>query len=233
MSSSADFHIELALTPLEDVSPRSWFSLTDSRHDIVVDGQPLLSPIGERGIDYYAARPWEDLIRLLPAALDPLPPAVARRLADFDAWYDFVDANFFDHEVAFDWWSAHSLDNGHLTGAPWLYAWCDGEQVHLNWRPRGDDGAGWSAPRGSALVSASTFRDAVLDFDRRLISAMDERVRMIEAGWRHPTEPVDALELRRDHEARTTELERFIRHHGPQRHHTWADIIAALPTTGS
>lgn len=216
----------------------SWFGLTDGWYDVVIDEHRLFSPAGTtRGIDYQTVRLWEDLIELAPCALDPVPPEIATRLTDVDAWSAWSKRaaalkNAYDAglvEAAVDWWRLRLLDAAHLVGAPWLRAWRDGDALQLQWASGTFCPADlqWSSPRGQATVPADVFRGALGTFDRELIAAMEARVCAIEQHGPPPGIAIDVAHLRHEQQDRATWLERALRI--PRaREHSWDDVVAAI-----
>lgn len=198
------FHFELV--PVDEVSPWGtgrklhWFGLTDGWFCLDVDGVELLrysertiarTPLEDRRampmrVDYYVVRLWEDMLHALPYILEPVP----EDLADFVAvgpvgWVGTDDVEFMDDsriDAAVDVCFERAVDTGYLRFGPWLRWWRTVDAVDtvtLDWRFTVDpDGEiAFTAPlSGRVSVGTDEFIGAVIDFDRQLLEAMQERV---------------------------------------------------------
>ena len=239
------FKIAFELRPLADVEPwgtresglrLSWFGLTDGWYDVVIAGQHLFRGEGgdPRGVDYQVVRLWEDLIDVIPGAIDEIPDALATRVADVDRWNEWVarawELENADEqlETALPWWSDRRVDTSHLRGAPHLFLWRQGQEVHVRWRSRPQPGEPrWSSPRGNATLALAAFIDELVRFDQAFIEAITKRVESIARGWSRPEIAIDVDELRREHEDRATWLARALRLKRPTTY-SWDAVVNAV-----
>lgn len=237
------FAVSYELRRLEDVSAWGtpgeklelhWFGLTHGTYDVVVDGHSLYSPRGESGnMDYAVARIWEDVIAVLPFALEPLPEKLAARVADIDAWRGWVDrAMDHDHDdlymTALSWWFDREIDAGHFRDAPHVQIWRTGDQLHLSWRVRTAEGSlRWAFPRGDVTIPAAAFRDGVVALDTRLMADMLERIDHVGRGWARPEVHIDLADLRREHAERCSLLPTTVQA-GPVSQYSWNDALYAI-----
>ncbi|WTW96743.1 DUF5984 family protein [Streptomycetaceae bacterium NBC_01309] len=229
------------LRTLDDVQPwgedpprLSWFILTDGWYCIDADDHELLrysAPLAaspfDVHVDYHVVRLWEDLLTVLPAALEPVPADLRRLVAaePWEGWRPALSPGLPPDlrraaEAAAAWHDEHTLDMGHLRDAPWLRFWrtADGDgngngngedTVTLSWQHPPDSDVEFVAPAsGRVTVPTDAFIAAVTDFDHVLISAMDERVTELETGGPPPGVSVDLAQLRREHQDRASWLQR-------------------------
>jgi len=178
-SSIALFHFQL--WPIEQIAPWNqegrkvlhWFALTDGSYGIDCGGTELLrtnqhiinatphynwrTPF----FDYQVSRFYEDLLELLPAAIDPLPSDItdlirtrdaAEQFEDLcDAWTDqcwpdlpypntptpdqLADSNrcsdFWD--LAAGWWNNKGLPRGHCRGQPDIEIFTEDDTTTIRW----------------------------------------------------------------------------------------------------
>lgn len=217
------------LTPLPEVEPwgpeRSlhWFALTDGCYWLALDGLELLrytpltvgrfrAPGSPPYVDYYLARIWEDLLRLLPEALEPVPDDLVDLITS-----DWPPAEDERTDAALCWCSDHILDLGYLRCPPEIRWWRrvdddhDRDHITVAWKhPTRDDGNfEWEAPRtGQATIPCSEFVAAVEGLDRELMAAMDERISQLERSGPPPGVRLDIPALRAEHQDRTLWLQR-------------------------
>ncbi|ADI10690.1 hypothetical protein SBI_07570 [Streptomyces bingchenggensis BCW-1] len=231
------------LTPLAEVRPWGrrerpvlhWFGLTDGWYAIDLGEHELLR-YSERTVrrlrgdgggpahpyaDYYVVRLWEDLLALLPAALEPVP----EDLADFVAcdssdwcWEDTPEA-----DSAAQWHGDRSLYTGYLRIAPDIRCWrtVAGEHdamddvMNVSWaHPSDPEGEiEFAGPAtGRVTVPTSAFVAAVTELDRALLEAMERRIGELEAAGPPPGVELDLEQLRREHRDRAGWLERARRY---------------------
>jgi hypothetical protein len=239
------FTIAFELRPLAGVTPFGtresglrlhWFGLTDGWYDVVVSGHHLFRVDGgdPRGIDYQVVRLWEDLIEVVPAVTDEIPAALAMRLTDVDRWNAWVTRAWElenAHELqdaALAWWGHRHVDTGHLRGAPRLYLWRHGHELHVQWRSaRRPEAPRWSSPHGNAILAFDAFIDELVRFDRALIEAMATRVNLVTTAWNRPETAIDVDQLRREHDDRATWLHRALRIKRPTTH-SWDAVVEAV-----
>lgn len=214
------------LTPVPEVKPWGperrlhWFALTDGQYWINLGDVQLLryapETLSESALlgtpqyaDYYVARFWEDLLQLLPSALEPVPDDLTDFLASDPAAWAWSDDERAD--AAISWFSDHFLDVGYLRRAPslrWQRRLAEArDTVTLTWEHLPGD-IEWDAPRaGQVSVPASEFITAVEELDRTLIAAMDERVSRLERTGPPPGVRADIPALRAEQQNRAMWLQ--------------------------
>jgi hypothetical protein len=167
------------LTPLLKVLPWEsghqrhlhWFGLTDGRYTIECGGIPLMrinqaiidaTPERERTtpfFDYQVARLHEDLLEILPHAIDPIPSDLVDlvRLESGEFGFEERSLRWADQywlpphgapasepegagthaefwERAAGWWMEdRQLSRGHMFGQPDIRLWCEGDSLHVRW----------------------------------------------------------------------------------------------------
>lgn len=193
-----------------------WYNLTDGWYWIDVGTEHLFRytpeclrrwsandprPMHWPYVDYQVARLWEDLLDILPAVLEPLPPALAQRLVAPLVWNEWLVAfqdwtqsrEEEDEEEDFDiltrWWFERKLDTGYLVEGPQVWLWNDGTHIHLVWDncERLLEGvAVWTATTGEVLVPVAEFLEEVSAFDHHLMNAMTNRVKAARQHWAQP-----------------------------------------------
>ncbi|MDW6063178.1 DUF5984 family protein [Streptomyces sp. FXJ1.4098] len=242
------------LTPLAEVRPWGrpghpvlhWFGLTDGWYAIDLGEHELLRYSertvrslrggGDGGgvgpahpyVDYYVVRLWEDLLALLPAALEPVPEELADFVAsDSSDWYwdetlETLEAEAeaeveTEAETAAGWHGDRTLNTGYLRVAPYIHCWrtVAGEDVmNVSWaHPSDPEGEIEFAGPATGLVTVPTsaFVAAVTELDRALLEAMERRIGELEAAG-PPGIELDLEQLRREHRDRAGWLERARRY---------------------
>lgn len=227
------------LTPLAEVRPWGrpghpvlhWFGLTDGWY--VIDlGEHELLRYSERAVrrlravgggpshpyvDYYVVRLWEDLLALLPAALDPVPEDLAAFVARDSSDWHWEDTPEIDAAVG--WHSDRELNTGYLRVAPDIRCWrtvagdddAMDDVMHVSWahRPDPEGEIEFAAPAmGRVTVPTSAFVAAVAELDRALLEAMEQRIGELEAAGPPPGVELDLEQLRREHRDRAGWLAR-------------------------
>jgi hypothetical protein len=175
-------------------------------------------------VDYYIVRLWEDLLDLLPAALDPIPAPLVALLnpqGDWDVWYkhfllkweregDDCDLEISDlYADAVGWWHDRRLSTGYLKSVCHIWFWTDGTDIVIDWDNRGLEIEGkpvWAATWGRSRMPLQNFMDELTSFDTRLMEAMASRVAMVMADWPRRDVLVDLDALQREHQERVTWL---------------------------
>lgn len=238
------FRFSFRLVPLEQVSPwgagtpyLSWFGLTQGWFWIEAGDRELFryareflemgpDPRSEGRAaplpyeDYPVVRYWEDLLKMLPATLDPLPGDIAARVADAGTWETWrgraylwqrargEDEDAWDaYHAAVGWWDERRWDAGHLAYPPHLHLWRVRDAVHIRWDNRTVTAEGspvWEAVAGEVRVPVAAFEDSVREFDTRFIGAMAARVRTAGASWPRPGVEIDNAALEREQRERAT-----------------------------
>ncbi|MER7666589.1 DUF5984 family protein [Streptomyces sp. NPDC096193] len=227
-------HFRFGLRPVADIPAWGgekpslhWFALTEGWYWIEIGDDELLRYsdrtlqkwVEEGGaedappyVDYYVVRIWEDLLEMLPEIMEPVP----EDLADFVAeelldWPSREDAP--QIEAAGLWHVSHSMYTGPLQNAPHIRWWrtiIDGDDVvTVAWRHQPEPDIEFAGPlTGLTAVPTSSFVAAVTEFDLALLAAMDQRISMLEATGPPPGVDLDLRHLRREHEERSTRLQR-------------------------
>ncbi|MEU5024821.1 DUF5984 family protein [Streptomyces milbemycinicus] len=227
------------LTPLAEVRPWGrrespvlhWFGLTDGWYAIDLGEHELLRYSertvrrlrGDGGspahpyVDYYVVRLWEDLLALLPAALEPVPEDLADFVACDSSDWCWEDTPEIDAAVG--WHSDRELNTGYLRIAPGIRCWrtVAGERdvMNVSWaHPSDPEGEiEFAGPAtGRVTVPTSAFVAAVTELDRALLEAMERRIGELEAAGPPPGVELDLEQLRREHRDRAGWLERARRY---------------------
>jgi hypothetical protein len=177
MSGTPLFHF--GLWPVSEVTPWEadgrqrlhWFGLTDGWYTMNCGGtelmrysQPLIDATPNRNwrtsyFDYQVARLYEDVLDVLPYALDPIPSDLVDLARTIEAERAFVDRSerwahrywplskpepgririqpneysmFWDRAAG--WWlEKHPLSRGHMRGQPDIRFWSEGETLYIRW----------------------------------------------------------------------------------------------------
>ncbi|MET8424151.1 DUF5984 family protein [Nocardia sp. NPDC004860] len=245
--------IPFELVSLDEVVPwgeRSalhWFGLTQGWYGLEVGGVELLryteqtlawtreNPAAEPPwVDYYVVRLWEDLLDVLPSALDPVPDDLAKFFAaEAEGWVvDASDPDILDDSAVAAASEAYNLrwtDTSYLRFGPgfrWWRTLSPEDTVTVAWRftPDPDGEITFSAPlSGRRTVSTQEFVAAVTDFDYRLLQAMQERVDHLAAAGGAPGIELDIPGLIREQAQRRTWLPRALARHDDT---DWAAVRA-------
>ncbi|MES4909339.1 MULTISPECIES: DUF5984 family protein [unclassified Streptomyces] len=170
--------------------------------------------------DYYVVRLWEDLLALLPAALEPVPEDLAAFVAcDSSDWRWEETEETPEAEAAVEWHSDRTLNTGYLRVAPYIRCWrtvsgeCD--VMTVSWAHQSDPEGEieFAGPAtGQVTVPTSAFVAAVTELDRALLEAMERRIGELEATGPPPGVEIDLEQLRREHRDRAGWLERARRY---------------------
>ncbi|WP_405161775.1 DUF5984 family protein [Nocardia sp. NBC_01499] len=199
------------LTPLGRVEPWGeqhrtlhWFALTEGWYYIDLGGHELLR-LSERStrllrtqaghqetpydcyVEYYVARLWEDVLALLPSALEPVPgdliDFVAAESTDW-SWTETPEVH-----AASTWYGERTLDTGYLWFGPRVRWWrtVNGstDTVTVAWRYPTDPEREMEftgPPTGRVSMPTDEFRTAVIEFDHTLMTAMKDRIREFESS---------------------------------------------------
>ncbi|MFI6046499.1 DUF5984 family protein [Nocardia sp. NPDC051321] len=197
------------LTPLDRVGQCGdqyrtlpWFALTEGWYYIDVGGHDLLrvsertaellrTQAGHRAaahdcyVEYYVARLWEDMLTLLPSALEPVPSDLIDFAGSESTGWSLADTREVD--AASTWYGDRTLDTGYLWFGPHVRCWRTvdggGDSVTIAWHypPDPESEIEFTAPpTGRVNVPTDEFRTAVIEFDRTLLAAMNERLREFE-----------------------------------------------------
>jgi len=261
---------QFRLTPVAEINPWGadqgrpslhWYGLTDGWFWIEAGGQELfryteevlhhwhqqvpegcLSPLPYE--NYQVARYWEDLLELLPAILDPLPPDLVARVADARGWSDLQSRALRWQEVqasetAWDayymaaaWWGRRTWDAGHLAHPPCIALWRVEDTVHIRWDNRQVTVNGapvWEALEDEVTLPVAEFLAAVESFHRRFSSEMERRVAEVTAEPPLHVE-IDLVALLLEQEERHGLLQSALRPGTTEagRDYSWDEVRAAL-----
>lgn len=244
--------VRFELAPLEEVVPWGehrrlhWFGLTQGWYCLEVDGVELLryagrttNSIGDGSaavtswVDYYVVRLWEDLLAVLPSALEPVPDDLAKFFAaGAEGWVGTSDPDLLDDpavDAASEAYSLRWTDTSYLRFGPafrWWRTLCPEDRVTMAWQfiPDPDGEIRFSAPlSGLRTVSTEEFVAAVTDFDHRLLQAMQERVDHLAVAGAIPGIELDIPALIREQAQRRTWLPQAL---ARQDHTDWAAVRA-------
>ena len=237
---------EFELRPLKDVVPwgeppnqrLSWFGLTDGIYYMNVGDQQLFRSSDEiiklwsveypqmasasPYVDYQIVRLYEDLLEILPYALEPLPDvaiAFINTLENQRAWNrrleEFFQLGEFDGQVdlyydASRWLGCRTLSTLHLSMGPRIWMWREGDQIKVCWDNEGlvSDGVPhWTANNGEVRLSINDFMSEVQSFHDRLMAGMADRVQQILQENPFPASvDIDLRGLQSEHVQRTRSL---------------------------
>ncbi|MCP2291381.1 DUF5984 family protein [Nocardia amikacinitolerans] len=231
--------VRFELAPLGEVVPWGehrrlhWFGLTQGRYCLEVGGVELLRYAARPGnskcdggaavaswVDYYVVRLWEDLLAVLPSALEPVPADLAEFFAaGAERWVETGDPALLDDpaiDAASEAYSLRWTDTSYLRFGPafrWWRTLGAEDTVTVAWQftldPDGE--IMFSAPpSGTRTVSTEEFIAVVADFDHRLMQAMQERVDHLTAAGAAPGIELDIPALIREQAQRRTWLPRAL-----------------------
>lgn len=202
----------------------SWFALTDGHYllghgssEIYRYSAEALSALGwtfspapvgfEYSADYQVARLFHDLTEILPRVLEEVPPDVAALLESAEtqssweqATLDLEGPSTIADSDALRWVSDRTLSGAHLRAGPSITFWRTGTGLHIRCdnRSRQIDGVPiWRSERMEATVPLPWFLAEVRHFGEQFLAQMDERVRLVEAGWEREGVALNAEDLRR------------------------------------
>lgn len=229
------------LRPLDQVSlwggpgKRSlhWFGLTDGEYWIDAGAERLFEHAegfsrkheGHRHLDYFVVRLHEDLLEILPKALEPVPPDLVQYIsgergrswnARLSEWSDSAidvlgdDLYWKIYEGASGWIWERDLNLSYLSHCPELRIWSAPELVHIEWNGWGvlvDGEAVWSASTGSFDLPRARFEAEVRDFDARLMQQMAQRVELMQHGPINRDLEIDLVGLEREQGERSHKLD--------------------------
>ncbi|MFI9585717.1 DUF5984 family protein [Streptomyces sp. NPDC052236] len=206
--------LRFGLTPLDRVGAWGgerpvlhWFGLTDGWYCIDLGGHEVLRYSKRTSrepdhpyVDYYVVRLWEDMLALVSGAMEPVPPDLADVAAEMSPDWNWVDTP--EAEAAVDWHSAGFLYTDYLRVAPHVRCWRtlvgDDDTVTVAWEHQPDpEGAiEFAGPQtGRVTMPTSEFLAAVIEFDRALLAAMDQRISELEALEESGRAAVPGVEL--------------------------------------
>ena len=231
------------LTNTRDVAPwgaqgnlsLSWFGLTDGKYWIDVETATLFEyseharQVGAyRYCDYQVIRLLEDILDMLPTALEPIPRQFVRYIAgeSGQVWRKKV-AEWSEKNCELlnddDFWRVKEpadkllygrfLDTAYLSPSTRILLWSDDESVHIEWDNSDkliEGQFAWTALTGSYLISRENFLAEVESFHHRLIEQMCKRIAEVEAGAISSGIDINLPGLRTEHEQRRIMYERAL-----------------------
>jgi hypothetical protein len=204
-----------------------WFALTDGGFWIELDQQQLLryaDELVERWrddgwtndgpyVEHYVARLWEDLIELLPAALEPVPADLLAFVAsDPDAWRQADGAQT---AAAARWHRRRRQNMSYLRGGPEIRWWRTindrGDRMTLRWLHQYDDSIAFAgAAVGERVIPTERFVTAVRELDSALFAAMSRRIAELARDGSPAGMQFDLAALRSEHAVRSGRLARAL-----------------------
>ena len=254
-----DSFVEFSLSPLDEITPwghegslsLSWFGFSLGRYRLKFGPNYLLNYSDDAvrmiaqqypdvypgpWVDYQIVRLWEDLMRLVPYAMRPVPdellPLMRLEESQWRRWIAHArersEAGDLDEEeidVVANWRDERALDNGYLSPSSTIYFWQTGEHIEVRWDNAGAVIKGvpaWSATRGLFEMSTTAFLRGVQSFNDQFLSAMAQRVQEVCAGWARPDVRVDFAHLAHEHVERSGLLAKELARTVPE------DVVAVL-----
>jgi hypothetical protein len=152
-----------------DTGQGELFRYSQANLDIWKERYPCHSWTESRYVDYYVVRLREDLLDMLPRALEPIPASLARAISaegacqNWDRQVEATLASFPDDEAldlchgAARWSGQRRLDSGYVVSGPRIYIGNDGVGGH----PRtGNHACGGVSRRGALVRHALCASDA-------------------------------------------------------------------------
>jgi hypothetical protein len=231
---------EFELAPVEDVAPwgeaenlsLSWFALTDGRFHLNAGSHVLFryTPAilahwngGTRDAEYQVAALARDFLGTAAAAVAPLPNAVEQLARNWDELERLREAcesgdDADESDAAWRWLGERSPWTSYLVQSPRIVLVRIGDDVRIHWDNRAcvvDGIQVWEAVKGFHAIAVEEFLRECRDFARRLVEAMDERIRAIELGTVRTQVPVAVTSLREQHEIWRAEFESYFREYTP------------------
>jgi hypothetical protein len=190
--------IEFTLTPADQIEPwgmpgnlsLSWFGLSDGSYWMDLGVAQLLeyaqAPGWPRYVEYQVGRLHEDLLDVLPDALDQVPEEVAVLLArssaplvlralEARATKDAKENEFADAAYLF---SRRFLDTAYLTPSTEICLWSTGDTVYVEWDNRDkvvEGRVAWTATRGRHAIDRAAFLDELGKFHSRFTKSVFKR----------------------------------------------------------
>jgi hypothetical protein len=244
MSTGGSSIFRFVLRPLDEVAPwggperpsLSWFGLSDGWYWLALgdeevlrareDGDSGTDPDEPPYADHYVARLWEDVLGLLPAALERVPEDVARVLRDVLLWERGLETALTSTDGAagerlYDaasWWGARELDLGQMVQAPRVHVWRRGDAMHIRWDSRPGDVGPWRPVHGELSMDVAAFLEEVRAFTGELLAQMGARVDALVAAGGMPGVRLDLDALVREQQQRRAallEAQRSVARHPP------------------
>jgi hypothetical protein len=175
-----------------------------------------------RYVEYQVARLWEDLLTLYRAVLEPVPADISidlydlRNLQAVENWERLCmqvqsdEAQWGKYLLGFWWWCNHrTLISSHFVSSPTIHAWRIQETIYFYVQNNSDDNTIEGIPifhsdKKLWTFSVIEFIEAMEDFNKRLMDAMEERIEQVIAGGLQGGITCDIPALKHVHEDRKT-----------------------------
>ncbi len=222
----------------------SWFGLTDGWYWMALGGDELFryreAQDGSVYVDYQVVRLWEDILSILPAVLETVPDDIARRLEPAQDWLSWrwrvqtqlIDSTMSDAEserrdLATRWSADRRLDSLYLPRGPQIWLWRTSDVVHVAWDNHDCVFNGepvWASAHGHGVFSVAEFIGEVEDFNRRLVSAMADRVKAVRKGWPFAKFDIDVDQLEHEQKDRSTWLSQALDASAKREPTDWASV---------
>lgn len=268
---STRLHFHFQLRQLADIEPwrgadgshphLGWFGLSDGWYWIeagsaelfrysrpLVDkwkseysGEPWMEALPY--VDYQVVRLWEDILEILPAALEPIPLPLTRMLGSGGSWLSWSrtaemvveqalpsDEGWSLLDAASGWWWSRHLDTAYLQAGPQIWFWCDDSSAHIQWDNREcvlDGLPAWEAAAGDYTLPVADFVADVRDVDMRFIARMHDRITIAQAEWSRPDVALDA-DLDQEQAARSHQFERYHQAAEKRESTDWSAVFRAI-----
>ncbi len=268
---STGFRFHFQLRQMADIEPwhdgdgshphLGWFALSDGWYWIEVgsaelfrysqplvdtwksehSGEPWLEALPY--VDYQVVRLWEDMIEILPSALEPIPLRLTLALGSGGTWMSWSYAaekvvkqalpsnEVWDLlEAASGWWWSRHLDTAYLVGGPQIWFWSDGSSACIQWDNREcilDGLPAWEAGVGDYTMPVADFVAEVRDFDTRFIASMHDRITLAQAEWSRPDVALEG-DLDQEQAARSRWFERSILAADKHESTDWSAVFRAI-----
>lgn len=230
----------------------NWYGLTDGWYTMNCGGtelmrynQKLIDATKDRNwpspyFNYYVGRLYEDLLDVLPSAIEPIPSDLLELVRTPEAENLFAERSYrwsdqywpprdpnapYVHPIehlqfwdrAAGWWLENcQLSRGHTMGQPKIRLWTEGEMLSIRWindcGVEPTTGLPWTnVSDGLHTMPLSQFMDEVRSFHDRLMNAMSLRVEQARTAWPRPDVAIDIDALMAEHQERTQSLDQVLR----------------------
>jgi hypothetical protein len=258
---------EFQLKPLEKMTPWGnqpeldlhWFGLTEGIYYLNVGNEqlfrfskeiiqhwrkqyPELNGL-EHYVDYQVIRLYEDVLKILPDVLNPIPaeanclietPSVQKKwIADLTKVLEADDDDeLYDtcYKVT-DWWTYRHLSNMHLNHGPDIWFFRVDDTIHIRWcndEKKIDGIQPWATVIGDWQLPVAQFIKELESFHNRLMNEMGNRIEILRTNNPVPHIKVDIDNLMKEHEQRMKPLETVLT--STPRAVNWNEVISTNKT---
>lgn len=234
--------IEFSLVALEDIKPwsapqpaaQAWFGLSEGQYCLRVGDQTLFEyseALQNLGVashcEYAVARLHEDLLQMLPAILEPVPPVLHAYIGgrgrqswqEAVGWWCNLHGALLQEErfaslvaAASKWIHRRELDCSYLSPGASICIWSDAEQVHIEWDNRTQLFNGlpaWTAGHGQYVLSRADFVAELRSFHEALLQHMADRLHQLADQW-PAAGHLDREPLQAEQQERSVRLQRAL-----------------------